>query len=342
MKILSDFKDRCSSSLIPLQATLELTYKCNERCSHCYLATYDDKEDGRPPFTLPEWKSALDQLAKAGTLYIILIGGEAMTHPFFWQIAEYAAELNFAVSLITNGLLMNEEAASRIAEIGFFEVTTSLYSLNPSIHDKMTRRKGSHVLTLGAIDRLTKRGVRIGINCLLTSENIESYFELEEWAAHKNIKIRFDPVVTPKSDGDISPTLTRASSEQLFHFYRKLKLRGTSIAPPPVGPADDPVCNAGRGKCAINAYGDLLTCLEVRDAIGSLREGSFEDLWMSPKAEFLRSYKNKDLKFDTSCGSGAGCDHCPGIAGAETGDRMAPVPYLMEVARIKQQITEES
>ena len=340
MSLLTLFRDHSSERLVPMQATLELTYRCNERCGHCYLATYDDAADGRPPLSLEEWKGVLDQLVDAGSLLLVFIGGEAMMHPQFWGVAEYAADRNFALTLITNGLLIDEAAADRMADLGFYQVTVSLYSLNPEIHDRMTRRKGSHARALAAIDRLVARGVGVGINCLLTQDNIDHYFELESWAQAHGLKIQFDPMVTPKSDGTLDSTAKRATAEQLFRFYSELKKRDRGPQPAPTEADDSPVCNAGRGKCAINAYGDLLTCLEVRESLGNLRQSSFAELWKSETAQRLRSLKNRDLKFDGSCGDGAYCDHCPGMAGAETGDRTAPVPFLMELAAIKRAVSE--
>ncbi len=341
MSILTRFNETSVSKLIPLQATLELTYRCNERCSHCYLATYDDNADGRPPLRLEEWCRILDQLADAGTMLIVLIGGEAMMHPQFWGVAEHAVSRNFALDLITNGLLIDEPAAERIADLGFLNITISLYSLNPEIHDRMTRRKGSHARTLGAISRLRARGVNVGLNCLLTQSNIDTCLELDDWAKAHGLRVRFDPMVTAKTDSSLASTETRASAEQIQNYYRRLKRQGRGPVPGLERGDEEPVCNAGRGKAAVSPYGDLLTCLEVREPIGNLREHSFEELWRSPQAEKLRGYTNRDLKFDSSCGDGKFCDHCPGMAGAETGDRMTPVPFIMELARIKRQVFED-
>ncbi len=342
MSILSRYREWSSSSLVPLNTTIELTYRCNERCSHCYLATYDDNADGRPPLKLVEWKKILDQIADAGGLMLTLIGGEAMMHPQFWDISEYAAEKNFALILITNGLLINPPVAEKMAQLGFYQVAISIYSFYPEIHDKMTQRKGSHAKTIRAIELLHERGIDIKLNCLLTQDNIDTCFDLENWAVERQLQVQFDPMVTPKTDGSLDSTLKRATPEQLFHYYSQLKNKGRGPAPIDSGTPEDPVCNAGRGKCAVNAYGDLLTCLEIRKSLGNLREYSFNDLWHSANAEAIRAYRNMDLKFESQCGDGSFCDHCPGMAGAEVGDPMAPVPYLMELAQIKRRVFERN
>ncbi|MCM2279393.1 MAG: radical SAM protein [Oligoflexia bacterium] len=342
MSILDRLRTRSAELLVPFQATIELTYRCNERCGHCYLATYDDHADGRVPLSREEWKRVLDQLAEAGTLVLIFIGGEAMLHPDFWELAEYGASRGFALSLITNGLLIDDRAADRLAAMRFYQVSISLYSLDPAIHDRMTRRKGSHARTLGAVERLRARGLEVIVNCLLTSANIDSCFELEDWAKARGVRVQFDPMVTPKSDSSLDPTLLRASREQLYRYYRELKRRGRpagpAVAEPGPGFADEPVCNAGRGKCAVTAHGDLLTCLEVREVLGNFREAGFAELWGSPTAERIRGLRNRDLAFDSACGDGAFCDHCPGMAASETGDSRSEVPFLMELARIKRAV----
>src|SRR6202022_4039933 len=97
---------------------------------HCYLDNYTD--DKKRILTLNQWEHVLSELKKAGVLYVILMGGEAMLNPFFWQISESAAQKGFAVSMITNGLkITTQEVANQIASVGFSHVTVSLYSLNP-------------------------------------------------------------------------------------------------------------------------------------------------------------------------------------------------------------------
>lgn len=341
MSILEDLRYQSSLSLVPFQATLELTYRCNERCGHCYLATYNDHEDGRPPLSVEEWKKILNQLKEAGTFVLVFIGGEAMMHPYFWELAEYAARKGFALSLITNGLLLDDKAADRMKDLGFYQISVSLYSLNPTIHDQMTKRKGSHFKTIEAIKKLKQRNLEVIINCLLTSLNIDTCFDLEDWGKKLGIRVQFDPLVTAKSDGSLDSTATRASPEQLMKYYRTLSLRNKKPQPMMIK-KEDPVCNQGRGKCAVNVYGDLLTCLEVRDPLGNFRNQSFSEIWHSPKAIQMRELKNKDLKFEATTGDGEFCDHCPGMAMAETGDMRNEVPFLMELARIKRQVAGET
>ena len=55
----------------PLSVHFDLTYRCNERCVHCYLNHQDHGE-----LTTQECTEILEQLAKAGTLFLTFSGGE--------------------------------------------------------------------------------------------------------------------------------------------------------------------------------------------------------------------------------------------------------------------------
>src|ERR1700722_2602449 len=98
---------------IPLSVQLDLTYRCNERCVHCYL---DHEDHGE--MTTAEITSLLDQLAAAGVFFLTLSGGGIMLRRDFFEILEHARKRTFCVKLKTNGILIREEQAKRIAALG--------------------------------------------------------------------------------------------------------------------------------------------------------------------------------------------------------------------------------
>ena len=57
---------------IPFTAVIELTYRCNFRCTMCYV-THENTEG---ELMTDEWKGVMDQLAEAGTMYLEKAKGE--------------------------------------------------------------------------------------------------------------------------------------------------------------------------------------------------------------------------------------------------------------------------
>ena len=60
----------------PLSVHFDLTYRCNERCVHCYL-DHDDHGE----LTTAECLKVLDDLARSGALFLTFSGGEIFLRP---------------------------------------------------------------------------------------------------------------------------------------------------------------------------------------------------------------------------------------------------------------------
>ncbi len=338
ISILDKMRQLSSHKFIPMQASLELTNRCNERCSHCYIEDFSD--DPKKVLTIDQWYVVLDQLRQAGTLFLILMGGEAMLNPLFWDILKRSNELSFHTSMITNGLkIQDEKTAQKLKELGLKNATISLYSIDPLIHDKMTRVRGSQQKTLRAIDLCRAQGIDVTLNCLLTKENIEGIFDLEDWSLQKDLSLKVDPMITPKLNGNLDPIKYRASADQLRWYYREKMNRWPNGKPKASGESlDDYTCNAGKGKCAINAYGDLFPCIEIRDSLGNLLESSFHELWHGEKVQPWRKMKWNQVK-DVDQDTVSFCDHCPGMAKNETGDPLKTTCFSKQLAKIKKEIS---
>ncbi|MCB0376873.1 MAG: radical SAM protein [Bdellovibrionales bacterium] len=326
---------------IPLQASLELTYRCNERCTHCYIEKFQD--DPARILELDDWKKILKELRSAGTLYLVLMGGEPTLSSHFFSILNYGSDLGFYMSIISNGLKIQDiEYARKLKEGGLRLATFSLYSLDPLIHDKMTSVKGSHAKLMKAIFLCRDAGIKVSLNGLLTEANAKGIFDLYEWADTEGLELKVDPNVTAKLNGDMQPTLYRASRETLTWFYRERAKRWENALPTPVvEPSNAYVCNAAKGKCAVNPYGELLPCIEIREAFGSLVEKSFAELWASDKAIKWREPKIKDLSLGEHQAIYGFCDHCPGMAKNEHGKPMQLTDYTKVVAEVKSQVFRE-
>ncbi len=322
-----------------MQASLELTNRCNERCGHCYLPSF--KDDASKVMSEAEWNQILQQLRGAGTLFLILMGGEAMLSPHFWSILGTAHQLSFHVSMITNGLkIQTLEVAQRLKETGMINVTVSLYSNDPQIHDNMTRVKGSHAKTVRAIQLCREAGIQVTLNCLIGKQNIESIFDLEDWAMKEDLMLKFDPMITPKLNGDMSSTLERASEDQLRTYFREKIRRWPNGRPKSSEESSgDYVCNAGKGKCAVTYSGELLPCIEIREPIGNLRTQAFSELWQNHIVAKWRDIKWKDVEGADSKMMSF-CDHCMGMAKNETGSHLKMTCYSKMLAGIKSDYSE--
>jgi len=141
---------------IPLSVQLDLTYRCNERCVHCYL-DHDDHGE----MTTAEIKELLDQMADAGVFYLTVSGGEIMMRRDFFEILEHARLRTFCIKLKTNGVLIRTKEAQRLRELGVESVQISIYSHRSEVHDAITKLPGSFRQSIEAVRLLRKHGIHV-------------------------------------------------------------------------------------------------------------------------------------------------------------------------------------
>lgn len=94
---------------IPIGGSLELLPLCNMNCDMCYvrLSREEMQQKGRIR-SGEEWIELAKQMRDAGTLFILLTGGEPLLHPDFQRIYYELKKLGMIVTLNTNGTLIDE------------------------------------------------------------------------------------------------------------------------------------------------------------------------------------------------------------------------------------------
>ena len=306
--------DRALEHGVPLSVQFDLTYRCNERCVHCYL-DHDDHGE----LTTAEVKSVLDQLASAGTLFLIFSGGELLLRKDLFELLGYARELGFDIKLKTNAILLGEREADRIRDLGVRSVQVSIYSHRPEVHDGITKVPGSLARSLSAIRFLRARGLHVLIANVLMRQNAGDYPHVRALAAELGVECTIDPTITPKMDGDTSILNLRISEPQLLRVYTDKSLIGDPADEPPP-PTDDEMldarpCSAGHTACYISPYGDVFPCVQFPLPTGNVRQQRFSDVWReSPQMNEVREIRMRDLPICSTCSFMTTCTRCPGLA----------------------------
>jgi radical SAM protein with 4Fe4S-binding SPASM domain len=314
--LMQELESKALGLGVPLNAHLDVTYRCNERCTHCYL-DHDDHGE----MTLPEIKGLLDQLADAGVLFLTLSGGEILMRMDFFDILKYARQRQFCVKVKTNGFMIREKEADALRNLGVQEVRISIYSHRAEIHDRITKLPGSLKRSLAAIRLLKSRGVNVMIGNVLMQQNVADYAGVKALANDLGVEVTIDPTITPKMDGDRSLLQLGIRDAQLAEVFRDTQLVGDVeefCAVP--GPVDDSAldmvpCSAGHTYCYISPYGDVYPCVQFPLPCGNVRKDTFLNIWRnSTQMNEVRSIRTRDLPTCSSCAHAGTCTRCPGLA----------------------------
>jgi radical SAM protein with 4Fe4S-binding SPASM domain len=324
---------------VPLSVQLDLTWRCNLRCLHCYL-----EHDGSAELPADAFAEILDQLAEAGAFFLILSGGEVLLREDFFEILEHARARLFSVRLKTNGTLLGASEARRLRALAVQQVDISIYSHRREVHDGVTRTPGSLERSLEAIRELRSQGVSVRLVDVLMRQNVSDYQGVQALAAELGAAFATDPPVTPKMNGDRSVTALRIPGDMLQRIFRDPSVVGhvgEFCAPPP--PPDEAVlneypCSAAHTACYISPCGDLYPCVQFLLPCGNLRRQRFAEIWRgSPALAQLRAIRSRDLPLCRQCANLTRCTRCPGLAYLE-GDLLGPSTLDCEKAHARTSI----
>ncbi|MGH7311563.1 MAG: radical SAM/SPASM domain-containing protein [Candidatus Rokuibacteriota bacterium] len=344
--LIGSLFEKTTKLRIPLSVHIDLTMRCNERCIHCYRVI-----ERRPELTTAELQALLDDLARAGTLYLTFSGGEVLLRQDLFGLIAYARRRHFDVRLKSNALLITPAKAARLRALGVRQVDISIYSAEPAVHDWVTKVPGSLERTLAGAAWLRDAGITVKLNCPLMKQNVGQYRQLRALAERLGVLCGFDPMITAKNDGDQSPVPLRITRQQLSQVLQDSTLNpdhGTP-APPEPGPdwtrpdLDDIACGAGHNACYISAYGDVMPCVALPIACGNVREAPFAEIWhRSPEMMRVRSIRIRDLHTCSTCTASPFCTRCPGQALVEGNDLYGPSPANCEHALAAAQLAGSS
>ncbi|HXN18254.1 MAG TPA: radical SAM protein [Candidatus Binatus sp.] len=340
---------------LPWSVHVDLTYRCNERCIHCYL----DHEDHGEMKT-QEIKNVLEQLAQTGTLFLTFSGGEIFLRADLFELLEFARSLHFDISLKTNALLIDSERARKLRDLRVRKIQISIYSAEPEVHDAITKVRGSLERTLAAIRFLQAEGLQVKIACPLMKQNLTAYRNVQALAAELGVPYVLDMTITPKMDGDMSLLQLRSSTTELLPILQDASLNPRACSPNSLeaetistggatGSAtssgiesqayEDIPCSAGHNSCYISPYGDVFPCVQMPVATGNLRKQTFEDIWFrSEEMNRVRAVRESQLPLCSKCSIRQYCERCPGLAQMEGGDLLGAYERACELAELNARI----
>ncbi|MBU1863230.1 MAG: radical SAM protein [Candidatus Omnitrophica bacterium] len=327
-------EEKIFTKKIPIEAQFELTWRCNQRCIHCYQFPPGDYE-----LTTHQVKDILSQLADAGTLYLSFTGGEPLLREDFWHIARFAFKKHFAILLQTNGLLIDQPTAQRIADLNFFAVHISILGATAETHDAITQTPGSFTQVLRVVGLLRTRGIKVILNLTLMKDNFKEYFQIKALkdSLGADIDIRISPYIFLKNDGGCFPAALRLDDEQLKRFFFDVKketagglLHNKAL-----------LCNFGFCVCTINARGEVYPCVAVPVVVGDLKREKFRTVWA--EGSILKRIRNTsiaDLHECQNCHLADFCFRCSGFSCLENGNLFTCSQESRRCAEIIKEVTE--
>ena len=312
--------------------TLEITYRCNERCIHCYV---DDDACKDQELTLAEYRRLLDEAREMGCMNVLLTGGEVTMREDFLDIAEYAVNKGYYVDIYTNGLTLRPEQIQRMVGLRVNSVSFSLYGSNAEIHDAITRIPGSFERSLKSALLCKCAGLDVFIKTVVMQQNYDALEDLLRLGKLAGISVNTSMVVTASHNGKPADGFRLMDSEK-YQRVTELAVQYDIVEGGiPCSEGHEPgLCSAGVAGLSIDPFGNVTPCNAINVSMGNIREKSLAEIRDS--APLLTELSK--LTFEQVCPRRGSCTYarwcamCIGSAHSENGG-WSPTPDVCLMAR---------
>lgn len=343
-----------------------VTKACNLRCVHCYASA----EPHAAPNELShaEGRKLLDDLASFGVPAVLFSGGEPLVRPDVEDLIGYALSLGLRCTLSTNGVLIDEAQADRLAALGLQYVGISLDG-NQQRHDKLRGMKGAYHASLDAIDRCRARGMKVGLRFTVHGLNHEDLDEIFNLCLDHDVQrlCIYHLAYAGRGGGmrkvDLTADQTRSVVDRIFHLTDQCHKHGESLEVLTVGNHADAGyalmqleqqdaaratdawsrlrgTGGNRSGCNIASIDPLggvhYDQFSWHYTCGNIRDESFSSLWTEAADNRLAVLRDRRANLPARCQSCRFLDVCNGNlrtrAEAATGDWLGldPACYLTD------------
>lgn len=323
-----------------IKAQLELTYRCNLHCRHCYTDPYNDTVFLPRELSLPEIHRLLGEMKEMGVMWLNLTGGDIFMHPEFFDIYEAAHRQGFLLQLYSNGTLFTRAIIERLQRMPPFTIDISCHSVKEERFDWFTQVPGSYRAFMRGMSLLRDSGLPFTLKTKLMDWNKDELDALRIFTESYGQPFGYTTSLSPRLNGDLTSLAYRIDPQDLKRLERNDAPQETvepcAAREEMTAPDTDFLyrCGCGTNSIHINAWGELGTCTLQYEHRVSLRTETLKNA-VSKVFAAVRSRHYEGASPCRSCEIHRFCDKTPTAARWEQGQADAPVPYACDMALMR-------
>ncbi len=242
-------------------ASIELTQNCNFRCKHCYCANKESQN-----LCFEDYINIIDKLHSLGCLFLNFTGGEIFTYKYFKEVYSYAKDKGFIIDLLTNGSLIDLELINLFKKLPPNNIAITMYGTNEEDYLNFTGDKENYNKTITALKLLKKNNIHFVLRTVATKtlKNSLMKHEFDKLAMSFDTTFKYDPIVFPKTTGDISPLIESMEIHEIIELEKNTLVRKIAWEEAVKSNYEAEIfnwsCQAGVSSIAIDFQGDAFVC----------------------------------------------------------------------------------
>lgn len=340
----------------PINATLELTLRCNLKCKMC-MFRHSDGENVRlaaEELTASQWSDMAQQLFDAGTLNLLITGGEPMLRRDFSEIYSSIYRLGFIVTLYTNATLVTEEIMQTLRRYPPHRIGITLYGASNQTYAALCGCPDGFDRALSGARALAALPSVLEFRTTLVQDNYEEISAMEALvrqefdlplthtaSVFQSVRGGCMPVadcrLTPEQTVDltIQRTLRRVREQLSPQQLEQVRLY---LAEPPHLDCNVETqrmtllgCNAGMSDVTVTWDGKLLGCQMLGCFSTDAAKLGFARAW----EEWPYTVRLPELNSQCAvCPDAAYCATCPGVRMAECRNLSGKPEYICRQTKL--------
>jgi MoaA/NifB/PqqE/SkfB family radical SAM enzyme len=287
----------------PITIEVDLTNRCNHRCSFCNYAEHIGIEADKPSLDSELIKRTLREAKELGTKGISFTGGgESTIHKDYLKIIEYAHNIGLDIGTITNGSTITERNVDEFLE----NLQWIRFSMAGGDRESYKKVQGvdQFELIIKNIELLSKRKqelnrpINIGIRTLVTSDNVHTLVEFANRI--KSLNINYYQLAPDEFTTDKGKFWNSENTQKIFKNIKEiLTANGINLLTTTFMKSQENLdypqtCHAHFFMIAILAEGDVTFCKNARTKdsfhIGNIYKQTLKEIWASDKNKEIEKW----------------------------------------------------
>ena len=342
----------------PRTVDIEITPRCNLRCSYCYY--FNNPGESYSELSTAEWLEFFDELGRCCVMNVTLSGGEPFIRKDLKELLSSIVNNQMRFSLLSNGGLIDDDIASYIASTGRCDqIQISIDGSCADVHDSC-RGQGSFDDAVRGIRVLQKYGISVAVRMTLHHKNIDDIaatsnfllntlnlpsFSVNAASYLGSFRERKDEIglsvddrykamlallkARAKHSGRIKAQAGPLAEADTWKRMEEARLSGA-----PAFPSGGRLtgCGCVFNRMAVRTDGSMVPCMLLPHLVlGRINKDSLQYVWQH--SEILAAMRDRNTvslensKYCKGCPYTPYCTgNCPATAYSITGDVHAPCP----------------
>jgi radical SAM protein with 4Fe4S-binding SPASM domain len=300
----------------PYRMDLVLTYRCQNRCGHCYNEPRELKE-----LTTDQWKEVIAKLWNMGVPHVVFTGGEPTLRPDLQDLISKSEEFGQVTGLVTNGRMLGRPGyLHELIAKGLDHVQITVLSHKPDVHDRLVGGQGAWKDTVEGLKVAVSEDLYVSTNTTLMPDNLKEIEDTMRFIISLGVKnIAFNGLIRSgkgKSAEGISCEDLSSTMGLLKSIAEESNVKLIWYTPTPYcefNPINQGLgikqCTACALNMAVEPDGSVLPCQSYYRSLGNILTDPWESIWNHELCQSIRERRYLtgecvECEMKDTCGGG--------------------------------------